>query len=80
VLHQPAQPGNRAGFIPVVHEVDGRRYGAWYRCLGGLVVEVYVDEQVARTLLGSGNLDASVRALIEQIVRGDDRSPGSPPN
>jgi hypothetical protein len=75
VLQHPAQLGNRVGFIPVVHEVDGRRYGAWYRSLGGLVLEVYVDEQVARTLLGSGNVDASVRTLIEQIVRGEDPSP-----
>ncbi len=67
---QPAQRGNQVGFTPVVHEVDGRRYGAWYRCLGGLVLEVYVDEQVARRILGPGNVDDSVRALIEQMVRG----------
>jgi hypothetical protein len=78
VLQQPAQRGNRVGFIPVFHEVDGRRYGAWYRCLGGLVLEVYVEQQVARTLLGSGNVDDSVRALVEQIVRGDIRPPTPP--
>ncbi len=80
MLQQPAHPGSRVGFIPVVHEVDGRRYGAWYRCLGGLVLEVYVDEQVARALLTTGDLDARVRTLIEQIVRGDDRLPASPRN
>jgi hypothetical protein len=75
VSQQPLQRGNRVGFIPVVHEVDGLRHIARYRCLGGRLLEVYVEEQVRRTLLGAEDLEQRVRMLIEEIVRGDYRSP-----
>lgn len=70
---QPLQRGNRVGFIPVVHEVDGTRHAAWYRCLGGFVLEVYVDDRVGRTRVGGDDVDERVHALIEQMVRGDQR-------
>lgn len=51
------------------HEVDGTTYGAWYRVLDGIFVEVLAVGLMHTVTLGGSRPEAVARTVLADFVR-----------